>query len=165
MLRKHAICGIKPGDRFSVTRTFKESDIQAFADASGDYNPVHFDERFSRSRGFSGRICHGLLVGALVTEIGGQIGCLATNMSFELKKPVYLDETVTCELEIISVDEKGRTEAKAVIANSQGQTVMTANLSGVVAQDSQKRVMEQMLAEGDPTNKAQGTRYKVQGER
>lgn len=153
-MRKHAICGIKPGDRFSVTRTLKESDMQAFADVSRDYNPVHFDERFARSRGFSGRICHGLLVGALLTEIGGQIGCLATHMSFDFKKSVYLNETVTCELEIISVDEKGRTEAKAVIADSQGQTVMTASLAGVLPQDSQKRVMEQMLAEGDPTNKA-----------
>lgn len=153
-LRRHAIRGIRAGDRFSVTRTFDETDMHAFAEVSRDYNPVHFDERFARSRGFSGRICHGLLVGALLTEIGGQVGWLATEMRFDFKKPVYFNETVTCALEITRVDENGRAQAEAVMTDSSGRIVMTAYLAGVLPGDSQKRVMNQMIAEGDPTNKA-----------
>ncbi|MCF8110453.1 MAG: MaoC family dehydratase [Desulfobacteraceae bacterium] len=153
-MRENAVLGIKKGDRFSVTRTFSEADMLGFAEVSRDYNPVHFDERFARSRGFSGRICHGLLVGAMLTEIGGQIGCLATGMDFRFKKAVYLNQTVTCVLEITEVDEKGRVEAEAVFTDEQGEVVMTATLCGVMPADEQKRVMKRMLAEGDPTNKA-----------
>lgn len=153
-MRKKAIYGIKEGDRFSVTRTFNESDMLGFAEISRDYNPVHFDERFARSRGFSGRICHGLLVGAMLTEIGGQLGWLASGMSFDFKKAVYLNQTVTCVLEITHVDEKGRAEARAVFTDNHGEVVMTADLSGFLPADVQKRIMKRMIAEGDPTNKA-----------
>ncbi len=30
------------GDTFVVHRTFTEKDVQAFADISKDYNPIHF---------------------------------------------------------------------------------------------------------------------------
>lgn len=152
-MRKTAIRGIKQGDRFSVTRTFRESDMLEFAGISRDYNPVHFDERYARSRGFSGRINHGLLVGSMLTEIGGQIGWLATHMSFDFKKPVYLNQTVTCVLEITRVDQKGRAEAEAVFTDSEDKIIMTARLSGFLPGDTQRRVMRKMLAEGDPTNK------------
>lgn len=153
-MRRRAIGGIKAGDRFAVSRTFEESDMHAFAEVTRDYNPVHFDERFARSRGFSGRICHGLLVGAMLTEIGGQMGWLATHMRFDFKKAVYLNETITCELEITGVDEKGRAEAEAVFTAGDGRIVLTAQLGGILPGEGQKRVMRQMIAEGDPTNKA-----------
>lgn len=153
-MRKRAVKGIKQGDKFSVTRTFRESDMLGFAEISRDYNPVHFDERFARSRGFSARINHGLLVGSMLTEIGGQIGWLATRMSFDFKKPVYLNQTVTCVLEITTVDEKGRAEAEAVFTDSEDTVVMTARLSGFLPAEAQKGVMRKMLAEGDPTNKS-----------
>src|SRR5260370_36959901 len=72
-IRKKAIAGLKPGDSFTVSRTFTEQDMLAFADLSRDYNPVHFDDRFADAKNFRGRICHGLLVASLATEIGGQI--------------------------------------------------------------------------------------------
>jgi len=80
--RNKAIAGLKPGDSFAVSRTFTEQDTSIFADISRDYNPVHFDDRFANAKGFPGRICHGLLVASMVTEIGGQIGWLASGMTF-----------------------------------------------------------------------------------
>jgi len=65
--------GVNIGDQFSVTRTFSEQDVIDFARASRDYNPVHFDERFANAKNFKGRICHGLLIGSLLTEIGGNL--------------------------------------------------------------------------------------------
>ena len=86
-IRKKAIEGLKIGDTFSVSRTFTEQDAIRFADISRDYNPIHFDERFAKVKNFDGLICHGLLIASLVTEIGGQIGWLASGMTFKLKLP------------------------------------------------------------------------------
>lgn len=97
-IRKKAIAGLTVGDKISVSRTFTEHDVMQFAAISRDYNPIHFEERFTKTKNLDGLICHGLLVASLVTEIGGQIGWLASEMSFTFKKPVYIGDTIDCAL-------------------------------------------------------------------
>jgi 3-hydroxybutyryl-CoA dehydratase len=151
-IRNKAIAGLKRGDSFAVSRTFTEHETLAFAAISRDYNPVHFDVRFAQVKQFQGRICHGLLVASLLTEIGGQLGWLASGMQFRFKKPVYFGDTITCGLTITEVDERNRATAAAVFTNQQGEIVLEASLTGIVPGMPEKRVMESMLAEGDPTN-------------
>src|SRR5262245_2968523 len=99
-IREKAIAGLNRADCFAVSRTFTEKDTLAFAEISRDYNPVHFDDRFAQVKKFGGRICHGLLVASLVTEMGGQIGWLASEMNFRFRKPVYFGDTIECRLTI-----------------------------------------------------------------
>ena len=151
--RKKAIGGLEEGDTFSVSRTFTEQDVIQFADISRDYNPVHCDERFAKVKNFDGRICHGLLIASQVTEIGGQIGWLASGMTFKFKKPVYFGDTIKCDLTITDIDERGFARAEAMFTNDDEITVLEAVVTGIVAGDQEKQVMKDMLAEGDPTNK------------
>jgi acyl dehydratase len=144
---------LEKGDTFSVSRTFTEQDVIQFADISRDYNPVHCDERFAKVKNFDGRICHGLLIASQVTEIGGQIGWLASGMTFKFKKPVYFGDTIKCDLTITDIDERGFARAEAVFTNDDDITVLEAVVTGTVAGDQEKQVMKDMLAEGDPTNK------------
>jgi acyl dehydratase len=152
-IRKRAIEGLEIGDTFSVSRTFTQQDVIRFADISRDYNPVHCDERFAKVKNFDGRICHGLLIGSLLTEIGGQIGWLASGMTFKFKKPVYVGDAIKCDFTIIDIGERGRATAEAVFTNEHDITVLEAVLTGVVPGAQEKQVMKDMLAEGDPTNK------------
>ena len=112
-IRKQAIAGLQQGDSFTVSRTFTEQDTLAFAEISRDYNPVHFDDRFANAEKFRGRICHGLLVASLLTEIGGQIGWLASGMNFRFKKPVYFGDAIECCLTIVELDDGNRAKAEA----------------------------------------------------
>jgi len=152
-MREKVVKGINPGDRFTVVRTFKEQDVIDFANITKDYNPVHFDARFSEEKKFKTTICHGLLVASLVTEIGGQLGWLATGMSFKFIKPVYIGDTVCCDLVINSIDEKGFAIAVADIRNHDGDTVIKSDLEGILPGIREKRVIKDMLEEGDPTNR------------
>jgi len=152
-IRKQAIAGVKPGDSFTVSRLFTEQDTIAFADLSRDYNPVHLDPRFAEVKNFRGLICHGLLVASLLTEIGGQIGWLASGMNFRFKKPVYFGDTIHCRLMITEVDERRRAKAEAVFTNQQNESVIEASLTGILPGLAEQQVMEAMLSEGDPTNK------------
>jgi 3-hydroxybutyryl-CoA dehydratase len=52
---------IKPGDTASLSKTISDSDIRAFADVSGDHNPLHLDDTFARQTRFGRRIAHGML--------------------------------------------------------------------------------------------------------
>ena len=147
-LRQKAIEGLRAGDTFSVSRTFSEQDMIRFAEISRDYNPVHLDERFAGAKKLDGRICHGLLVASLLTEIGGQIGWLASGMRFEFIKPVYFGDTVRCNFTITAVDEKGRATAEAVFTNGAGLTVLRAVLTGILPGPRERQIMQEMTAGG-----------------
>lgn len=152
--RERAAQGLQVGDAFSISRIFTNDEIAAFAKLSRDYNPVHFDERFAQSRKFAEPICHGLLTASLVTEIGGQIGWLASSMNFRFKGPVYVGETLTCDWVITAIDERGRAKAEVKITKADGISVIEAEISGVLPGLEERKILAQMLAEGDPTNGA-----------
>jgi acyl dehydratase len=136
--------------RFS--RTFTERDVEAFGRITRDYNPVHYEPRFCEMKGFSEVICHGLLVGSMICEPGGQWAWLATGMSFQFLRPVFIGDTVTCELTLAKVDERHRARAEAVFTNQRGELVMKAQLNGYLPSPEERGLLARMLAEGDPTN-------------
>tara|TARA_R110002167_G_scaffold6657_17_gene31302 strand:+ start:1296 stop:1772 length:477 start_codon:yes stop_codon:yes gene_type:complete len=150
--RQRAADGLKVGDGFTITRTFTDEEVGDFARLSRDYNPVHFDTRFAEAKNFSAPICHGLLTASLATEIGGQIGWLASTMNFRFKGPVYVGETITCSWLITALDQRGRAKAVVSITKEQGATVLEGELSGIVPGVEAREILKQMLSEGDPTN-------------
>ena len=152
-IRRKAIEGFKAGDTFNISRTFSEKDVNRFAEVTRDYNPIHFDDRFASVKKFDGRICHGLLVASLLTEIGGQIGWLASGMHFQYKKPIYIKDTITCYFTITQIDERGRARADVIYKNQNDVTVIEAYLTGILPGTDEQKVLRQMMAEGDPTNK------------
>jgi acyl dehydratase len=151
-IRQRAIAGLKVGDSFTIKRTFTEEDMIAFARITRDYNPIHFDDRFADVKSFNGRICHGLLVAGMLTEVGGQIGWLASVMNFRFKKPVYFGDTVTCKLTITDIDDRNRARALAEYKNEEGLLVLEADLEGIVPAAEECKVLSTMVQEGDPTN-------------
>ena len=152
-IRNRTIQGLQVGDTFTISRRFTEEDMRSFADVTRDYNAVHLDSRFSAAKNFKDRICHGLLVGSMLTEIGGQIGWLASVMNFRFKQPVYFGETITCRFTIAEVDERRRASAEAVYFNQDGDIVLEAELKGILPDAAERRILDEMVAEGDPTNK------------
>ena len=152
-IRNRTIQGLKVGDTFTIMRQFSEADMKAFADITRDYNAVHFDSRFAAAKHFRGRICHGLLVGSLLTEVGGQIGWLASVMNFKFKQPVYFEDTITCKFTITQIDERQRAKAIAQYFNSAGDLVLEAELEGILPDKTERQILDAMVREGDPSNK------------
>ena len=74
-------------------------------------------------------------------------------MNFRFKQPVYFDETITCRFTITEVDERRRARAEAVYFNQSGTVVLEADLEGILPDASERKILDAMVAEGDPTNK------------
>ena len=51
--------------------TFTREQIAAYAEASGDRNPIHLDDAFARSVGLPGVIAHGMLQMGLLARVAG----------------------------------------------------------------------------------------------
>ena len=144
-IRRRAAAGLKPGDSFVLTRTFTEKDVDAFTRVTRDHNPIHASKRFVTLKGFKARICHGLLVGAMITEVGGQIGWLASGMNFRFKRPVYFNDTIVCRFTITTVDGNHRAAAEAVFSNQHNEIVLEADLFGILPNAAERKILEGLL--------------------
>jgi acyl dehydratase len=151
-MREQAAAGLKPGDSFEITRTFDQAETLAFGQLTQDFNPVHYDQEFCREKGLEGLICHGLLVAAMICQVGGQIAWLASGMNFRFRKPVYFGDTITCRVVVTEVDHNGRARAQAVYSNQHGQVVQEADMRGYLPNARQRERLAAMTEAGDPTN-------------
>ncbi len=78
---------------------------------------------------------HGLFVAMVPSQLGGELDYVAREMSFELIRPVFAGDTVTCQLHITSVEPREhhtRIIAKAVCTNQRGEEVMRGTTRGQV---------------------------------
>lgn len=141
-IRAETIKGLQVGQVFIVSRTFNETDVLQFARLSHDYNPIHFNDKFVNSKKLEHRICHGLLIAGMLTEIGGQIGWLASGMDLKFLKPVYINDTVTCEFCIVEIDQRNRAKAEVIFKNQRGIVVLTAVLTGVLPNESEREILK-----------------------
>jgi acyl dehydratase len=90
----------------SPRRTIEEADVIAFAELSGDRNPLHLDEAHAAATPFGRRIAHGLLGTAIAsglfteTELSRSlqqalIAMLGVEVRFEA--PIFFGDTVELE--------------------------------------------------------------------
>lgn len=159
--RECAVKGLGKGDSFSFKRVFTQKDTVLFGDLTRDYNPVHYDSRWASAKGFKGLICHGLLVGSMICEFGGQVGWLASGMNFKFQKPVYFDDTIHCTITITRIEANGRAEAEAFFKNQNGDQVGYAHLKGRLPLSHERDLLNRMIQEGDTTNKLNAETYCV----
>ena len=120
---------LKIGDSFSTKKQITDSVVRAFAELSGDYNPIHLDEEFAKTTRFGRRIAHGMISGALISAVLGyefkerKIVYLSQTMKFVA--PVFLDDTVTATATVTNIRaDKPVVTLETVCANQQGETVV-----------------------------------------
>jgi 3-hydroxybutyryl-CoA dehydratase len=89
---------LKPGMSASTERIVTERDVQLFGEATGDMNPVHFDEDYARKTIFRGRVAHGALsIGFISALLGTTLpgdGSIFVSASIVFKLPVRIGDTV-----------------------------------------------------------------------
>lgn len=97
------------GQRFSLDVTVAASAIDAFAALSGDRNPLHMDAEFARSRGFAGRVAHGALLAAYVSQLIGMEcpgrDAILHSMDLRFPRPVIAGDKVTIDAVIDHISE------------------------------------------------------------
>ena len=145
VMRSRAVEGLVVGDRFVISRSFSADEIESFGRLSRDFNPVHDDQIYIELKGFAAPIAHGLLTASLLTEIGGQIGWVASSMSFRFKRPVYANERLQCEWVIMEIDDRGRARAEVTIKNPKGQTVLEAETTGIVPNEQERARLRSLM--------------------
>ena len=122
---------LEVGDRGSYTKTITDRDVFRFADASGDYNPLHIDDHYARSSRFGRRIAHGILTAGIIStvlssEIPGQ-GTLFAQLEIKFLKPVYINDTITATAMVEEIISSERVRLLVACLNQHGEDVAIGN--------------------------------------
>jgi acyl dehydratase len=125
------------GEKAQLSRRFGVEEVRAFAELTGDRNPVHLDEEVARRTRFRRPIVHGMLYASLFSAIfGTQLPgpgaiYLAQNLKFVL--PVAIGETITAEVEVTGWrPEKRILSLKTRCLNSEGKLVLDGDATILV---------------------------------
>ncbi|HEX6170424.1 MAG TPA: MaoC family dehydratase [Chitinophagaceae bacterium] len=120
---------ISIGQKATRSVTLSADHVKTFADLSGDYNPLHFDETFVAKTKFKklvvqGGLTTGLLHALVAMDMPGP-GTVFLSQNWKFIAPVFIGDTITAEAEVISKHEtKPVTQLKIKITRQDGDTVL-----------------------------------------
>ena len=103
--------------------------VRAYAEITGDYNPLHFDESFTARTKFGRLVAQGgLTTGLLHTLVAMDMpgpGTVFLSQNWKFTAPVYIGDTITAEAEVMSVHAtKPVCQLRIVIQRDGGETVL-----------------------------------------
>ena len=103
--------------------------VRKFAEITGDYNPLHFEEGFAAKTRFGrliaqGGLATGLLHALVAMELPGA-GSVFVRQSWKFPKPVYIGDTITAIGTVKTVQAKRRmAEMEFRVTNQNGDVVL-----------------------------------------
>jgi acyl dehydratase len=117
------------GQKATRTLTLTQANVEAYAEITGDRNPLHFDAAYAARTKFERLVVHGGLtagiLNALVAEDLPGPGTVFMSQELKYLAPVYIGDTITGEVEILTVHgSKPVTQLKATVRRSDGETVL-----------------------------------------
>ncbi len=107
------------GQEASVSNTVTADVISAFADVSGDKNPVHIDADYAATTMFKERIAHGMLSAAYISAVFGMQlpgpGAIYISQTLNFKAPVKIGDQVVTTVKVAElIPEKKRAKFECV---------------------------------------------------
>ena len=127
------ITEIQEGKALSpVVKHVTQDKINLYAEASGDFNPIHIDESFAAKTPLGGTIAHGMLnlayVSEMMTSAFGQSWLSGGKLRAKFKEPARPGDTLTINGKIDCVEQKDDVSYANCIfecCNQKSETIVT----------------------------------------
>ncbi|MFC1940325.1 MaoC family dehydratase [Chloroflexota bacterium] len=115
-----------------IKRSITQESINLYAEASGDFNPVHIDEEFARKTLFGGTIAHGMLilsyVSQMMTDTFGLDWLTGGKLNVRFKAPARPGDVITVSGRIRKLDKSAEhttVDCEILCSTQQGEAVIT----------------------------------------
>jgi acyl dehydratase len=117
------------GDSAEITKTIEQADIHAFADVTGDHNPVHVDEAFAQTTRFGRTIAHGMLSASLISAVLANklpgAGSVYLGQTLQFVAPVFPGDEITARVTVKEIrEDKPIVKLETICVNQQNETVI-----------------------------------------
>ncbi|MEZ5961044.1 MAG: MaoC family dehydratase [Hyphomonadaceae bacterium] len=103
---------LRVGMRETTRHVVTKEKVAAFAEISGDHNPIHLDDAYAATTPFGGCIAHGVFTAsfvsaAIATRLPGP-GSIYISQTLSFRAPVMIGAAVDTTIEVIELIERGR---------------------------------------------------------
>jgi 3-oxoacyl-[acyl-carrier protein] reductase len=120
---------IAVGQRADLTHVLTQSDVEAFAALSGDYNPLHMDEEFARKTQFRKPVVHGMIPASFISTLIGMMlpggGALWTSQKMDFVNPARVGDVLRAEAVVTQKSPSTQTVVLAVrVTNQDGRDLV-----------------------------------------
>lgn len=117
---RHTFESISVGDTHEFTRNISAADVRAFAEVSGDDNPLHLDPEYAATTPFGKPIVHGAFLLAVVSKVLGRDypghGAVAVSLSSRFLRPVPVGSDITVEVKVAEkIEARKHVRAKITV--------------------------------------------------
>ena len=98
---------VRVGQTATRSKRVTDDDLRKYAEITGDYNPLHFDDAFAGATRFGRRVAQGgvtagLLNALVAMDVPGP-GTVFMSQALTYRAPVYVGDTVTARVEVKAV--------------------------------------------------------------
>ncbi len=120
---------VEVGQKAARSLALTMDHVKMFAEMTGDHNPLHFDEEFAARTRYKrpivqGGLTTGLLHALVAMDLPGP-GTVFLSQSWQFTAPVFIDDTITAEAEVLEVHEsKPVTHLGIRITRQDGEVVL-----------------------------------------
>ena len=130
------------GDSAEIKKTIEQADIDAFAEVTGDHNPVHVDEEFAKMTRFGRRIAHGMLTASLISSVlanklPGE-GSVYLNQTLQFVAPVFPGDEITARVTVKEIREDKPILKLETICMNQRDEIVIRGEATVLAADKRR---------------------------
>ncbi|HEY91718.1 MAG TPA: MaoC family dehydratase [Dehalococcoidia bacterium] len=115
-----------------INKEIRQENINRYADASGDHNPIHINEDYARETPLGGTVAHGMLMLAYISQM--MTGAFGRNwlesgsLDVRFRAPARPGDTISVSGKITALDkaaEQDRVSCSVLCQNQNGESVIT----------------------------------------
>ena len=131
---------MKEGDSIAeVIKEITSEQILLYAEASGDFNPIHINTKFAEDSQFGRNIAHGMMIAASISEsmslTFGPSWHDSGNVKIRFRSPAYPGDTVTASgqiKKILPLDEGTEIRCSVSVTNQAGEAIISGTSSVII---------------------------------
>jgi len=107
----------------SIKNKIIQKNVNNYAKASGDLNPIHLDKLFAEKSIFKNTIAHGMMIGGILSEMlfaeYGDLWLSKSSIDIKFKAPVYMNEEIATYGEVVN-NENNKLKIDLVVKKNNG---------------------------------------------
>jgi 3-hydroxybutyryl-CoA dehydratase len=117
------------GDTAQESLLITDEDVRAFAELSGDNNPIHLDDEYAARTRFKRRIAHGVFTAGLLSKVMGTKlpgpGTIYLGQTTKFKNPTYIGDTITAIVKVLNArNDKPVLVMQTICQNQDGEILL-----------------------------------------
>jgi len=116
------------GMEASFAKTVTAADILAFAEVTGDWNPVHLDTEYAARTVFREPIAHGMLTAGYISAVFGSEmpgpGAIYVSQTLNFRAPVRIGDQVVARVKVMELYPAKRRARFDCVCEVAGKTVL-----------------------------------------